>query len=181
MKQETKEEFANKHLEGFVKEYGKQFMDSTSFLKEYQKKHNLIPSMDVGKPYRRWKEVAIWNNGKNTYGFNCMGGWSDNMLFSCNNVTEVSQEEWKSMLLEKAKKDYPKGTKFYSLLIDSEWCVECEDYEVDDKGVAADGNYVFVFNIGKWAEIVEEVKTEETEKETIIRIPRGVDFEFKVK
>lgn len=168
MKQETKEE-VNKHLEGFAKEYKDNCHSIDGFLECYQKKHNLIPSIEVGKVYRYIDDdiicvTSIDDKKINFYGFNESGEWVNKDWYIINNnYEEVSQKEWGSMLLEKAKKDYPKGTKIKSMFDDgviiSYGKFKRSKYE--DKVYNATG-YGCVYKEGVWAEIVEEVKTEET-------------------
>ena len=103
MKQETKEE-VNKHLEGFIK--------------DYQNKHNLIQSIEMGKWYILGNSVSKKYIGKvsNIEPLICnywiteqgrhvnMEGGFDEV------IREATKEEVEEALIKKANNDYPKNT-----------------------------------------------------------------------
>lgn len=171
---ENKEEI-NKHLERFVKslpEYKE--TDLLIYLKDYQKKYNLIPSIEVGDVVKNSSGTAILItkideecNNFLGYGFGCDKDWLGfSSFFWLDSAKKIPREEWQSMLLEKAKKDYPGGTKVKSV---------CGKYTRDvmfpflcrfDAIIDSNGNGIRLFDNGVWAEIIEqpkEVETEETE------------------
>jgi hypothetical protein len=182
MKQETKEEI-NKHLEGFKKYVSHKYVDSYlgDKLKDYQKKHNLIPSIEVGKWYKNCSALIKFTKDDGSdfiygYGFDFQGEWIDNTRGwdKYRNWVEATKEEWESMLLKKAKKDYPKGTKFKNDrgVIQT---VEKPPYfdnvgnihvssprnEWSDSLRKGSSNPIIYYNSGVWAEIVEEVNSED--------------------
>lgn len=56
--------------------------------------------------------------------------------------------------LEKAKKDYPRGTKFISIVTGLPKIVHTGDYDEEmDGDITADGNYVYKNDQGEWATI----------------------------
>jgi hypothetical protein len=69
----------------------------------------------------------------------------------------------KEELLEKAKRDYPVGTKFKSMIYDTINSVVYGKTIWYDQYVAVDGNYVFDSTTNKWAEIVSRPEPEKWE------------------
>ena len=168
----NKEEI-NKHLERFVKslpEYKE--TDLLIYLKDYQKKHNLIPSIEVGDVVKNSNDATILItkideecNSFLGYGFGYDKDWLGfSSFFWLDSAKKVPQEEWQSMLLEKAKKDYPGGTKVKSV---------CGKYTRDvmfpflcrfDAIIDSNGNGIRLFDNGVWAEIIEQPKEVEDDK-----------------
>lgn len=60
--------------------------------------------LEVGKWYRRDGELAVWNNGESTYGFNKSGKWMDKMFFSTRSISPATLEEVEQALIKEAKR-----------------------------------------------------------------------------
>ena len=176
---ENKEEI-NKHLEGFVKYVSIKEKYMINSLKDYQKKHNLIPSIEVGKYYRYkdnvFKCTEIIKGCMYGYGFNRLKNFSNNNTIWSeidSDLTEIPQEEWQSLLLEKAKKDYTKGTKFMDMYFGKAGRIKDEKYHFynhsDGKSYISNqyGDFVFDVEAGQWASIIQEEETKKTDDNSI--------------
>ena len=174
---ENKEEI-NKHLEGFVRTVPQdETVDLSVYLKDYQKKNNLMPSIEVGKVYKyddvvkgimfvteiRGKDVWAYGFGDtNKFTGNCV--WTH---INDSSLKEATQEEWQSLLLEKAKNDYPKGTEVQSLIkgYSGKLCDRRGFYFIGSQLWASGGSYynLKIFDNGVWAEIIQEEETKKTD------------------
>lgn len=125
--------------------------------------------LEVGKWYWRDGELMVWNDGKNTYGFNDDGLWGSGFCFSTkHDLKPATKEEVEQALIAEAKKrGFKDGVCFktavngYISTFKGQPCFHGSMgfnlYGSDYEGC--------VFIDGKWATIVETISKEQAEKE----------------
>lgn len=177
---ENKEEI-NKHLEGFVDQWIKSpvITNILKELKNYQKKHNLIPSIEDNKWYIIKNGIAFRKGDSCVnYGF-WFGEWKSYLYVDETTIhREATQEEWQSLLLEKAKKDYPKWTEFISAVEESLNGFSYGLFKFDlDGDIICNGLTIFSHETGKWAEIIQE---EEPKKLTVEEVERALGYKVEI-
>ena len=127
--------------------------------------------LEVGKWYKKDGELAVWNNGKDTYGFNDSGYWRDEMLFSTKDITPATDKEVEDALkIEAKKRGFKEGVKFLCAIDGSE-SEFIENYSGSYNEWQYKNNHLsrecmqYLFNDGKWATIIETITKEEAEKQ----------------
>lgn len=124
--------------------------------------------LEVGKWYKRKAELLVWNDGKETYGFNSSGMYKDYML--CSNISNpisATDKEVETALIAEAKRiGFKDGAKIRHILYDmsfSESLLIINNfnltYDPNDNSLdykAEDGQIFRLFKDGKWAEIISE-------------------------
>lgn len=127
-------------------------------------------TLEVGKWYnRQGGELLVWNDGKETYGFTSSGGWSDYLLCSClPGATTATDKEVKEALIKEAKrKGFKNGAKYRNYLgstgIIKESCFEFRNGHLSQVDNVGGNNVHFIFEDGKWAEIISKPELPEIE------------------
>ena len=112
--------------------------------------------LEVGKVYQDINypnSVVRKINDFGGYGFWPSRAWCDNIgVFEPFGWHPYPQSEWEALLIAKAEKDYPKGTRFRSVYSGDEY-VSCGKFEFVDS-IITSLNKGCVFNSGQWAEIL---------------------------
>lgn len=127
------------------------------------------------------------------YGFDEFGVWFNRDEVNSKGFIKTEGEKLElasdsdiraALLKEAGKRGYTMGLEFKNRLYDEFQKVDSTPYFYSGYGIAVCGYGGVIYNDGVWLERTEvkaEVEQSEDENFTYIKIPKGVDFNFKVK
>jgi hypothetical protein len=140
-----------------------------SELDKYDDEGNLIQNFEFGKWYKANSGHLYYiKSKKEFYGFNNCTGWVNYTHgdLNLNGFIPATDQEVSDRLLEYARSKYPVGTKFKSCYQQDLATVIDLNYKwVDYYKAVENSNGGWVYQLGKWAEIVESPKEQVDDNE----------------
>lgn len=129
----------------------------------------------VGKWYWRCDELAVWNGGKHTYGFNRDGSWLEDMCFSViTNPIEATPKEVEEALIKEAVK---RGFKEGVCVKNHQGTNVLKSLKIVYTNEYNDGIYtenqdpgVWIFINGVWSDIIPTLTKQQAEEKLNCKI-----------